>query len=72
METARVKDSRSREEYPVTQEAVETAQKQKAGGSSSDTEKETLDVDKILDEIDELLGEDSEEFVKNFRQKNGQ
>ena len=41
--------------------------------SASDT-KETLDadVDSILDEIDEVLEENAEDFVKSFVQKGGQ
>ena len=33
---------------------------------------DTTDVDDLLDEIDEVLEENAEEFVKNYVQKGGQ
>ena len=36
------------------------------------SEVETSDVDDLLDEIDEVLEENAEEFVKNYVQKGGQ
>ncbi len=33
---------------------------------------DTSDVDELLDEIDEVLEENAEEFVKNYVQKGGQ
>ncbi|CAN5702974.1 ubiquitin-like protein Pup [soil metagenome] len=35
-------------------------------------EVDTSDVDDLLDEIDEVLEENAEEFVKNYVQKGGQ
>lgn len=42
--------------------------------ASSSVSKESLDadVDSILDEIDEVLEENAEDFVKSFVQKGGQ
>ena len=57
----RTQRQRSRE----TDEEVETAP---ATGESVDTS----DVDDLLDEIDEVLEENAEEFVKNYVQKGGQ
>lgn len=36
------------------------------------SEVDTSDVDDLLDEIDEVLEENAEEFVKNYVQKGGQ
>lgn len=35
-------------------------------------EVDTSDVDELLDEIDEVLEENAEEFVRNYVQKGGQ
>ena len=39
---------------------------------STRTREETEDLDSILDEIDEVLEENSEEFVRSYVQKGGQ
>jgi len=36
------------------------------------SEVDTSDIDDLLDEIDEVLEENAEEFVKNYVQKGGQ
>ncbi len=41
-------------------------------GGQRHTTKRTDDVDAILDEIDEVLEENAEEFVRSYVQKGGQ
>ncbi len=50
------------------------AQEQKQPRRSSETEEgvETAEVDDILDEIDDVLESNAEDFVKSFIQKGGQ
>ncbi len=43
-----------------------------ASGTSEHKEQIDTDVDAILDEIDEVLEENAEEFVSSFVQKGGQ
>ena len=43
-----------------------------ATSSSDSKESHDADVDSILDEIDEVLEENAEDFVKSFVQKGGQ
>ncbi len=65
MERERV--SSRREETYSTSDKVRTSQEA--------TNVETVDVqeiDEILNSIDELLSDNAEEFVNNFKQKNGQ
>lgn len=50
-------------------EAVETAP---AGNVQERHEKLSEDVDALLDEIDDVLEENAEEFVKSYVQKGGQ
>ena len=58
----------------TTRRADET--EQAAAGSTDEVrerhEKLTDDVDAILDEIDEVLEENAEEFVRSYVQKGGQ
>jgi len=49
---------------PEAEAAVEATPKNKA--------RDTEDVDKLLDEIDEVLEENAEEFVRSYVQKGGQ
>lgn len=55
---------RSSEEEPLDQAPAEAASERK--------EKLDDDVDAILDEIDEVLESNAEEFVRGFVQKGGQ
>lgn len=43
-----------------------------AVSSKDSTEKLKADIDDLLDEIDEVLESNAEEFVKNYVQKGGQ
>ena len=56
------------------------ARRQRSGEDAEDAtveeqtaeEVDTSDVDELLDEIDEVLEENAEEFVRNYVQKGGQ
>ena len=52
------RSSEETDEVPVDEQVVE--------------EVDTSDVDELLDEIDEVLEENAEEFVRNYVQKGGQ
>jgi ubiquitin-like protein Pup len=54
-----------------TEEAEET-EPQSTGDVKERQEKLADDVDAILDEIDEVLEENAEEFVRSYVQKGGQ
>ena len=59
------KATRSREETEEVEASVDT--------ETAERQKElTEDVDSILDEIDEVLEENAEEFVRQYVQKGGQ
>ena len=59
------KATRSREETEEVEASVDT--------DVAERQKElTEDVDSILDEIDEVLEENAEEFVRSYVQKGGQ
>ena len=53
-------------------EAEEVDQSLPATSASDTKESLDADVDSILDEIDEVLEENAEDFVKSFVQKGGQ
>ena len=61
-------------EHKKTQrrEAVEDVQELPTTSASDSKETLDADVDSILDEIDEVLEENAEDFVKSFVQKGGQ
>ena len=54
------KDSQAKEEAKPNPKVVETGKKLKE------------DIDKLVDEIDDVLEKNAEEFVKNYVQKGGQ
>ena len=54
------RDSQAREEVKPNPKVVETGKKLKE------------DIDKLVDEIDDVLEKNAEEFVKNYVQKGGQ
>jgi len=56
---------RSSQEETVTEEVVESDVAERKGAIDED-------VDAILDEIDEVLESNAEDFVKSFIQKGGQ
>lgn len=70
MEQARREQSSTKE----THEEVDSTQKlgEQAVKDTKRREKLDGDVDSILDEIDDVLEENAEEFVQSFRQKGGQ
>ncbi len=43
-----------------------------AAGSGDSSDKLKADLDSLLDEIDEVLEDNAEEFVRNYVQKGGQ
>ena len=61
-------------EHKKAQRRDEVDQVEEIPTSSATENKEALDadVDSILDEIDEVLEENAEDFVKSFVQKGGQ
>ena len=59
------RSTRSREETEEVEAAVDT-------DVSERTKEVTEDVDSLLDEIDGVLEENAEEFVKSYVQKGGQ
>ncbi|MGH7164949.1 MAG: ubiquitin-like protein Pup [Nitrospiraceae bacterium] len=54
------RDAQAREEVKPNPKVVETGKKLKE------------DIDKLVDEIDDVLEKNAEEFVKNYVQKGGQ
>jgi prokaryotic ubiquitin-like protein Pup len=61
-------------EHKKSQRRDEVEEVEELPTSSATENKEALDadVDSILDEIDEVLEENAEDFVKSFVQKGGQ
>lgn len=57
--------SRAKEEYVDVEASVDTA-------AGERHEKMSGDIDAILDDIDEVLEENSEEFVRQYVQKGGE
>lgn len=53
-------------------QVAETEDIQPAGPHGEMDEEFAEDLDSLLDEIDEILEEDSEEFVENYIQRGGQ
>ncbi|MHB1988331.1 MAG: ubiquitin-like protein Pup [Acidimicrobiales bacterium] len=51
---------------------TKTAEEQEAAASSERGEKLKAEIDDLLDEIDEVLEDNAEEFVRNYVQKGGQ
>jgi prokaryotic ubiquitin-like protein Pup len=67
------KDTGGQQRGTRRDEAEDTAPEGQASGELKDRqEKLDDDVDAILDEIDEVLETNSEEFVRGFVQKGGQ
>ena len=65
---------RESEEYRAAQRQSEDEASADAGQADLSERKEQLDtdVDALLDEIDDVLEENAEEFVRGFVQKGGQ
>jgi prokaryotic ubiquitin-like protein Pup len=66
------KDTGGQRQAPKRTEETEEAQPQSTGDVKERQEKLADDVDAILDEIDEVLEENAEEFVRSYVQKGGQ
>ncbi len=62
------REQKKRQPAQRQQEEVETA----APAKSKQGEKIKADLDELLDEIDEVLEENAEDFVRNYVQKGGQ
>ena len=57
---------------PARSTETETEVEEAAPASSERGEKIKADLDDLLDEIDEVLEDNAEEFVRNYVQKGGQ
>ena len=66
------KDTGGQKRASKTTEEVEEVDAQGATDVAERKEKLDEDIDAILDEIDEALEENSEEFVRGFIQKGGE
>ena len=62
------REQKKRQPAQREQEAVEES----APAPSKQGEKIKADLDELLDEIDEVLEENAEDFVRNYVQKGGQ
>ena len=62
------REQKKRQPAQREQEAVEES----APAKSKQGEKIKADLDELLDEIDEVLEENAEDFVRNYVQKGGQ
>lgn len=51
---------------------AEEVQEEEVSAKNENAEKLKADLDDLLDEIDEVLEENAEEFVRNYVQKGGQ
>ncbi len=63
---------RARTHTESTDEVVEEETPTTAAGSTTDAEARDAEVDALLDEIDDVLETNAEEFVAAFVQKGGQ
>jgi ubiquitin-like protein Pup len=66
------KDTGGQRQTSKRSEETEEAEPQASGDVKERQEKLSDDVDAILDEIDEVLEENAEEFVRSYVQKGGQ
>jgi prokaryotic ubiquitin-like protein Pup len=66
------KDTGGQRQAPKRTEETEETEPQSTGDVKERQEKLADDVDAILDEIDEVLEENAEEFVRSYVQKGGQ
>jgi ubiquitin-like protein Pup len=66
------KDTGGQRQAPRRTEETEETEPQTTGDVKERQEKLADDVDAILDEIDEVLEENAEEFVRSYVQKGGQ
>ena len=61
-----------REQKKRTSESVTEEDAELVAGTSESSEKLKSDMDDLLDEIDEVLETNAEDFVKSYIQKGGQ
>ena len=66
------KDTGGQKRASKTSEEVDEAQVDEATEVAERKEKLDQDIDAMLDEIDDVLEENSEDFVRSFVQKGGQ
>jgi prokaryotic ubiquitin-like protein Pup len=66
------KDTGGQKRASKTTEEVDEVQAEEGSDVAERKEKLDEDIDAILDEIDEALEENSEEFVRGFIQKGGE
>ncbi len=66
------KDTGGQKRASKTTEEVDESQVDEASDVAERKEKLDQDIDSILDEIDEVLESNSEDFVRSFVQKGGQ
>ena len=66
------KDTGGQKRASKTSEEVDEAQVDEATDVAERKEKLDSDIDAVLDEIDDVLEENSEDFVRSFVQKGGQ
>ena len=66
------RDTGGQKQASRREQEVEETQAQEASDVKERHEKLSEDVDAILDEIDEVLEENAEEFVRSYVQKGGQ
>ena len=55
-----------------TSRSTETVEEESKSASTEKSEKLKAELDDLLDEIDEVLEDNAEEFVRNYVQKGGQ
>jgi prokaryotic ubiquitin-like protein Pup len=63
---------RKREQKPAPKERVEEIAEVAAPAETEKAEKLKGDIDDLLDEIDSVLEDNAEDFVRNYVQKGGQ
>ncbi|MDR0343936.1 MAG: ubiquitin-like protein Pup [Nocardiopsaceae bacterium] len=66
------KDTGGQRQTPKRSEEVEETEPESSAEVKERQEKLSDDVDAILDEIDEVLEENAEEFVRSYVQKGGE
>ncbi len=63
---------REHKRRPAAERAEEVAEEEPAAASGERGEQLKAELDDLLDEIDEVLEDNAEEFVRNYVQKGGQ
>ncbi len=63
---------REQKRRPAPSRETETIEEDEAAASTERGEKLKAEIDDLLDEIDEVLEDNAEEFVRNYVQKGGE